>query len=128
MARFGTRQGMLIGTVEYMSPEQAAGKAVDQRSDQFALGLILYEMATGTMAFRRETAAQTLASIIENEPRAILELNSKCSSHSSGHIFDESGIEFRNLRAGGSGGPLERHTWTEYVALCSSFYPANGNY
>ncbi len=78
MARFGTRRGMLIGTVEYMSPEQAAGKAVDQRSDQFALGLILYEMATGTMAFRRETAAQTLASIIENEPRAIFELNSKC--------------------------------------------------
>ena len=78
MARFGTRQGMLIGTVEYMSPEQAAGKAVDQRSDQFALGLILYEMATGKMAFRRETAAQTLASIIENEPRAIFELNAKC--------------------------------------------------
>ena len=78
MARFGTRRGMLIGTVEYMSPEQAAGKAVDQRSDQFALGLILYEMATGTMAFRRETVAQTLASIIENEPRAIFELNSKC--------------------------------------------------
>ena len=78
MARFGTRHGTLIGTVEYMSPEQAAGEAVDQRSDQFALGLILYEMATGTMAFRRETAAQTLASIIENEPRAIFELNSKC--------------------------------------------------
>ena len=78
LARFGTRQGMLIGTVEYMSPEQASGKAVDHRSDQFSLGLIVYEMATGTMAFRRETAAQTLASIIENEPRAIFELNSQC--------------------------------------------------
>ncbi len=78
MVRLGTRHGMLIGTVEYMSPEQAAGKGVDHRSDQFSLGLIVYEMATGTMAFRRETAAQTLASIIENEPRAIFELNSKC--------------------------------------------------
>ncbi|GMR21758.1 MAG: hypothetical protein BMS9Abin37_0073 [Acidobacteriota bacterium] len=78
MVRLGTRHGMLIGTVEYMSPEQAAGKAVDQRSDQFSFGLILYEMVTGTMAFSRETAAQTLASIIENEPRAIFELNSKC--------------------------------------------------
>ena len=78
MARYGTRDGMLIGTVEYMSPEQAEGKAVDQRSDQFAFGLILYEMATGAMAFRRETAIQTLASIIEHEPRAIFELNSKC--------------------------------------------------
>ena len=78
LARFGTRQGMLIGTVEYMSPEQAAGKTVDQRSDQFSFGLILYEMATGTIAFSRETAAQTLASIIENEPRGILEINSRC--------------------------------------------------
>ena len=78
MARLGTRHGMLIGTVEYMSPEQASLKAVDHRSDQFSLGLILYEMATGSMAFSRETVAQTLASIIENEPRAIFELNSKC--------------------------------------------------
>ena len=61
-----------------MSPEQASLKAVDHRSDQFSLGLILYEMATGSMAFSRETVAQTLASIIENEPRAIFELNSKC--------------------------------------------------
>jgi serine/threonine protein kinase len=76
--RLGTRHGALIGTVEYMSPEQAAGKAVDHRSDQFSLGLILYEMATGKMAFRRETAAQTLASIIENEPPAIPTFNPKC--------------------------------------------------
>jgi serine/threonine protein kinase len=66
-----TRHGILIGTVEYMSPEQAAGRAADYRSDQFALGLILYEMATGKLAFHRDTAAQTLASIIENEPPPI---------------------------------------------------------
>ncbi len=70
-----TRQGMLIGTVEYMSPEQASGKSADWRSDQFALGLILYEMATGRLAFQRESAAQTLASIIENTPLPIASLN-----------------------------------------------------
>lgn len=69
MAR--TRNGILIGTVEYMSPEQAAGKSADYRSDQFSLGLILYEMATGKLAFHRTTAAQTLASIIENDPPPI---------------------------------------------------------
>ncbi len=60
-----TRSGMLVGTVEYMSPEQAAGLPVDQRTDQFALGLVLYEMATGERPFQRRTVAQTLAAIIE---------------------------------------------------------------
>lgn len=78
VAREGTRHGTLLGTVEYMSPEQAAGKPVDYRSDQFSLGLILYEMTTGKLAFRRETAAQTLASIIESEPQPIADLNSLC--------------------------------------------------
>ncbi len=80
MVRQRTRHGMLIGTVEYMSPEQAAGKSVDHRSDQFSLGLILYEMATDTLAFRRETAAQTLASIIESDPKPMVELNDACPS------------------------------------------------
>jgi hypothetical protein len=70
-----TRHGMLIGTVEYMSPEQASGKSADSRSDQFSLGLILYEMATGKIAFQRETAAQTLASIIESAPPPMARLN-----------------------------------------------------
>jgi len=70
-----TRHGMLIGTVEYMSPEQASGKSADARSDQFSLGLILYEMATGRIAFHRETAAQTLASIIEKAPQPMAALN-----------------------------------------------------
>jgi serine/threonine protein kinase len=70
-----TRHGMLIGTVEYMSPEQASGKSADSRADQFSLGLILYEMGTGRIAFQRETAAQTLASIIESEPVPMARLN-----------------------------------------------------
>ena len=78
MLREGTRAGMLLGTVEYMSPEQAAGRSVDPRSDQFSLGLILYEMATGRIAFQKETAPQTLASIIESDPKPVASVNAEC--------------------------------------------------
>ena len=54
-----------------MSPEQAAGRVVDHRSDQFALGVILYKLATGVRAFKRDSAAQTLAAIIEDEPEPL---------------------------------------------------------
>jgi hypothetical protein len=66
-----TRAGVLLGTVEYMSPEQAAGRPVDHRTDQFTLGVVLYEMATGRRPFERPTAAQTLAAIIEAEPEPL---------------------------------------------------------
>ena len=64
-----------MGTVGYMSPEQASAKVVDYRSDQFSFGAILYEMATGTRAFQRKTAVQTLAAIIQEEPEPIASLN-----------------------------------------------------
>ncbi len=58
-----------------MSPEQAAGHRVDFRSDQFAFGLVLYEMVTGRVAFARPTAVQTMSAIIAEEPRRIADLN-----------------------------------------------------
>ena len=70
-----TKEGTIVGTVSYMSPEQAKGEPVDYRSDQFSLGSLLYEMATGKRAFRRETAVQTLAAIVEDEPEPIGKLN-----------------------------------------------------
>src|SRR5262245_37532312 len=66
---------ILVGTVPYMSPEQARGGAVDFRTDQFSLGLTLYELVTGRRAFRAETPAQVLAAILEDEPEPIAKLN-----------------------------------------------------
>jgi Tol biopolymer transport system component len=72
-----TEEGVILGTVGYMSPEQATGGAIDYRSDQFSLGSILYEMATGRRAFQRGSAPETLASIIQDEPEPIAASNPK---------------------------------------------------
>src|SRR5215471_2239545 len=66
-----TEPGTVLGTAGYMSPEQAAGRPVDFHSDQFALGSILYEMATGQRAFQRKTGAETLVAIMREEPAPI---------------------------------------------------------
>jgi serine/threonine protein kinase len=72
-----TLPGTVVGTVAYMSPEQALGAALDLRTDQFSFGVMLYEMATGRHPFRRDSSPQTMTAIIEDEPRAIGELNAK---------------------------------------------------
>ncbi len=72
-----TQPGTVMGTAGYMSPEQASGQTVDYRSDQFALGAILYEMATGKRAFQRKTGAETLVAIIREEPEPISQLAPK---------------------------------------------------
>ncbi len=73
----GTEEGVILGTVGYMSPEQAVGGSIDYRSDQFSFGSILYEMATGKRAFQRGSAPQTLTAIIQDEPEVISGLNVK---------------------------------------------------
>jgi len=75
LARPLTGAGVVLGTVGYMSPEQAAGQATDFRSDQFALGAMLFEMATGARPFQRATEAETLAAIIREDPEPIARLN-----------------------------------------------------
>src|SRR5216683_5421817 len=66
-----TPAGLVLGTVGYMSPEQASGDRLDFRSDQFSFGLVLYEMVTGKRAFHRRTAPETLVAILREEAEPI---------------------------------------------------------
>src|SRR5215470_8663466 len=70
----GTEEGIIVGTVAYMSPEQAEAKPVDARSDIFSFGSVLYEMVTGQGAFRGDSKLSTLAAIVQQEPRTVSEL------------------------------------------------------
>jgi Tol biopolymer transport system component len=64
----GTEPGVVMGTLGYMSPEQVKGKPADARSDIFSFGAILHEMLSGTRAFQRDTAAETMSAILREEP------------------------------------------------------------
>jgi serine/threonine protein kinase/Tol biopolymer transport system component len=64
----GTREGMILGTAPYMSPEQARGQAVDKRTDIWAFGCVLYEMLTGRKAFAGDTCSDTIAAILDRAP------------------------------------------------------------
>lgn len=69
-----TVEGSILGTVSYMSPEQAQGRKVDTRSDIFSFGVVLYEMATGCRAFEGESSLSTLSSILRDEPKPVMEV------------------------------------------------------
>lgn len=71
-----TKTGVIAGTPQYMSPEQARGDAVDHRSDLFSLGSVLYTLCTGRIPFRGESAYGILRQITDHEPRPILEIQS----------------------------------------------------
>jgi len=72
---FVTQQGMIVGTVYYMSPEQALGKPLDARSDIFSLGVVMYEAITGRQPFAGETITETITQIVRDEPPAAAQLN-----------------------------------------------------
>ena len=74
-----TQTSSTLGTVAYMSPEQASGETVDQRSDIFSLGVVLYEMLTGRLPFEGEHLAAIIYSILNEEPQPIARYNSRVS-------------------------------------------------
>jgi Tol biopolymer transport system component len=70
-----TSSGAVLGTMQYMAPEQLEGKPVDHRADLFSFGAVLYEMVTGKRAFEGESRASVIAAILDREPRPISELS-----------------------------------------------------
>ena len=104
-----TQTGALVGTMDYMSPEQALGKELDQRSDLFAIGLILYELLTGMMPFKAESALASLikrtqeraipvAELDEQIPGALSGIVSKCIERDLEHRYRSVSDVLKDLR------------------------------
>jgi non-specific serine/threonine protein kinase len=89
--------GSMIGTVAYMSPEQARGEKLDTRTDLFSFGAVLYEMATGRMAFGSTSIAVVLASILRENPTPVCRVNQQLPSELE-HIVEKALEKRRDLR------------------------------
>jgi len=76
-----TREGMIMGTVPYMSPEQVRSGAIDHRTDIFSLGIVLFEMATGQRPFRGESSAELISAILRDSPRPVAQINASLPNH-----------------------------------------------
>jgi serine/threonine-protein kinase len=139
----------IVGTAGYMAPEQVSGKPIDFRADQFALGVILYELITGQRAFRRDTPVQTMAAILEHElaplaglaPRTPIELATvveRCLAKDPAHRYastQDLARDLRDLRVQlGSAGsrsyaaarPVSRPRWRWAVAIAGLGLAAAG--
>jgi serine/threonine protein kinase/Flp pilus assembly protein TadD len=92
-----TSPGMSVGTITYMSPEQARGELVDARSDLFSVGTVLYQMATGSLPFRGDTSAVIFDAILNRDPSPATQVNSAIPGDLE-RIFNKLLEKDRNLR------------------------------
>jgi serine/threonine protein kinase len=99
-----TTPGLVMGTVQYMSPEQVLGREVDHRSDIFSLGVMLYQMATGRLPFAGASVGETIDNVLHAQPQPISVVTGEASGSWSGSckVFGE-----------GSGGAISvaRSSW-----------------
>ena len=123
-----TSDGIVMGTVPYMSPEQLSGRVADSRSDIFSLGVILYEMASGRRPFQGDSAAELISSILRDCPRPVTEIRSdlpadlapiiqRCLEKDPGSRYPTARslhIDLRELRS--NLGPLKRTTGSVSVS------------
>jgi len=105
-----TREGDILGTVAYMSPEQAEGKPVDSRTDVFALGAVLYEMLTGRRAFQGDSQVSTLSAVLRDSPAPVKTLRPDVPSALE-RVIGRSLEKNRELRY-----PTAREMWKELAA------------
>ena len=121
-----TQAGTILGTAQYMAPEQAKGKPVDKRADIWAFGVMLHEMVTGQQLFKREDLTETLAAVVLQEPdlssapERIRGLLKRClEKEPSKRLRDISGIEFLlDAKKGGTGSPAQAGS-LPYMALAA---------
>jgi eukaryotic-like serine/threonine-protein kinase len=119
-----TEEGTIVGTISYMSPEQAKGKKVDARSDIFSFGAVLYEMVTGQKAFPGESKMSTLMAVLKQEPKPLSQLVpgtppdlekiiNRCLRKDAGHRFqhmDDVKVELEELKEESDSGKLRAAT------------------
>jgi non-specific serine/threonine protein kinase len=76
-----TREGVVVGTAPYMSPEQVQGKRIDHRTDIFSLGVLLYQMATGRLPFRGDNTASVVSAVMRDAPEPVTSIRADLPSH-----------------------------------------------